>query len=118
MFPWFSWNWAAEVLVVALVYPLIVALGAGTVAKGWWSKCCVFLGRLSYPLYMTHYAAIWMFGGYFTKYKPGGWHLFAIISIGTLILIAFSYLVMRFFDEPVRAYLNRKRVQAGNADKA
>ncbi len=109
VFPYFSWNWAAESAVVIFVFPLIVSLGAGATAEGKVRDCCIFLGRLSYPLYMSHIVAIWSFGNYYAKYKPGGWQLFAIVFIGTLILTTFGYLVMRYFDEPVRAYLNRKR---------
>jgi peptidoglycan/LPS O-acetylase OafA/YrhL len=72
LMPHVSWNWLAEALVVIGYFPLLVALGAGAsaslsarVAKG-----CAGLGNISYPLYMTHYAAIWLFGHYFTRYKP------------------------------------------------
>jgi peptidoglycan/LPS O-acetylase OafA/YrhL len=111
MFPYFTWNWAVESLLVMLVFPAIVALGAGATVNGWVKKCCVFFGRISYPLYMTHYAALWFFGNYYAKYQPAGGELFAIVSIGVIVLVAFGYLVMRYFDEPVRAYLNKKRIE-------
>jgi hypothetical protein len=33
-------------------------------------KRCLFSGQLSYPLYMTHYAVLWMFGNYYASHKP------------------------------------------------
>lgn len=109
VFPYFSWNWAAEYVTVLLIYPMIVALGAGATVQGRVRRFCIFTGRLSYPLYMTHIAAIWPFGNYYTKYHPTGWLLFGIVVIGTLVLLLFAWLVMRYFDEPVRAWLQQKK---------
>lgn len=107
-FPYFRFNWLAESLVVILVYPVIIMIGAGAIVRGRVRKICLFFGRLSYPLYMSHIVAIWCFGNYYAAYKPSGWLLFAIVSIGSLLLMGLGYLVMRFFDEPVRIWLKKK----------
>lgn len=109
--PWFSRNWLAELLVVLFYFPLMVSLGAGAVLKPGLKKLCVLSGKLSYPLYMTHYAAIWIFGNYFIKYKPAGMRLTAIIGTGTIALLGFAYLVMVLYDEPIRKYFTNKRKQ-------
>lgn len=106
-----SWNGVSESLVVLLYFPLLVALGAGAVLSEGSRKLCVFSGKLSYPLYMTHYWAIWIFGNYFLKHKPGGGQLAVIVVIGTLFLVGFATLVMVLYDIPVRRYLTRKREQ-------
>ncbi|MBF9255517.1 acyltransferase [Pontibacter sp. 172403-2] len=107
--PHFKWNWLAELLVVLFYFPLLVALGAGSGLSSGLKKICVFSGKISYPLYMTHYAAIWVFGNYYTSTKPGTSELFFIITIGTMLLVGFAYLVMVIYDIPVRRYLSRKR---------
>lgn len=109
--PFFKLNWMAETMVVLFYFPLLVALGAGATLAPGLKKLCVFSGNISYPLYMTHYAAIWIFGNYYTANNPEGMELFLIVVIGTLLLISFAYVAMVFYDIPVRRYLGRKRYQ-------
>jgi len=104
-----KWNWLSEPLVVILYFPLLVALGAGAALTPGLKKGCVLSGKLSYPLYMTHYAVMWMFGNYLASHKPGTGQLTLIIITGLIVLPAFAYLVMVLYDQPVRNYLNRKR---------
>jgi peptidoglycan/LPS O-acetylase OafA/YrhL len=66
---------------------------------------------ISYPLYMTHYAVIWIFGNYYTNEKPPAGELARIVGAGTVLLVVFAYLVLVFYDTPVRRYLARKREQ-------
>ncbi|MGV3503189.1 MAG: acyltransferase family protein [Adhaeribacter sp.] len=106
--PQFKWNWLAESLVVLIYFPLLVALGAGSSLSPGLKKLCVFSGNISYPLYMTHYAALWIFGNYFTSSKPAATELFLIVSIGTVLLLGFAWLVMVVYDVPVRKYLKSK----------
>lgn len=104
-----GWNWLTEPLIVLFYFPLLIALGAGATLTPRLKKICIFSGKISYPLYMTHYAVIWMFLNYYTNNKPGTTQLFFIITIGTIILVGVAYLVMRFYDLPVRRYLSAKR---------
>lgn len=106
-----GWNWATEAVVVLFYFPLLVALGAGSSLSPGVKKLCVFSGNISYPLYMTHYAVIWIFGNYFTSQKPGTTELFLIVTVGTLLLVGFAYVVMVVYDVPVRRYLSSKRHQ-------
>lgn len=107
--PHFKWNWVAEALVVLFYFPFLVALGAGSSLSPHLEKLCRFSGNISYPLYMTHYAALWMFGNYITGSKPGATGLFLIVSVGTVLLVGAAYLVMVVYEMPVRKYLNSKR---------
>lgn len=107
--PWFKWNWLAESIVVLFYFPLIVSLGAGAILSPELKRLCVFSGNISYPLYMTHYAAIWIFGGYYSSGKPGTTQLALIVIAGTIMLTGIAYLAMRFYDIPVRRYLTNKR---------
>lgn len=109
--PGSKWNWLTETLIVLLYFPLLVSLGAGSSPSPQWRNICRFSGNISYPLYMTHYAAIWVFGNYFTNKKPAASELPFIIIGSTILLVAFAYLVMGFYDIPVRRYLAKKRQQ-------
>ena len=105
--PGSKWNWLTEPLVVLFYFPLLVSLGAGAFLSSKWKKVCQFSGNISYPLYMTHYAFIWVFGNYFTNQKPSAGELAYIITAGIIFLLVIAYLVMVFYDIPVRRYLTK-----------
>jgi peptidoglycan/LPS O-acetylase OafA/YrhL len=107
--PYSEWNWVTELVVVMVYFPLLVSLGTGSSLSQGIKKLCVFSGKISYPLYMTHYAVIWMFLNYYTAYQPGTPQLTIIIISGTILLLLFAYLAMVIFDIPVRTYLTNKR---------
>lgn len=106
--PGTSFNWLTESLIVLFYFPLIVSLGAGSTLSPKMKNICMFSGNISYPLYMTHYAAIWIFGNYYTSSKPTIDQLPFIIVPGVILLVAFAWLVMKFYDIPVRKYLKKK----------
>ena len=110
--PFSDWNWLTEPLVVLFYFPLLIILGAGATLKQGFKKLCIFFGKISYPLYMTHYAVMFMFANYYTKYKPDTTQLFFIITLGTIMLLGFAYLTMTFYDIPVRKYLTERRKKA------
>jgi len=112
LMPFSKLNWLTEPLVVLFFYPVLVALGAGSQLTAGLKKLCNFSGNLSYPLYMTHYFALWMFGNYCSAHKPQGMQLTFIVIVSVLLLIGFAWLVMRFYDVPVRKYLNARRKQS------
>lgn len=111
LMPFTKWNWLTELGVVLFYFPFIIALGAGAMLSPGIKKICTFSGKISYPLYMTHYAAIWVFLNYYTKYKPDTLHLSFIIITGVFLLVGFAYLAMILYDIPVRRYLTNKRKQ-------
>jgi peptidoglycan/LPS O-acetylase OafA/YrhL len=102
-------NWISEPLVVLFYFPLLIALGAGAVLSPGLKKVCLFSGNISYPLYMTHYAVLWMYGNYSISHKPGSLQLAVIIITGLILLVGAAYLVMVLYDFPVRKYLSNKR---------
>lgn len=111
LMPGSKWNWLTEPLVVLFYFPLLVSLGAGSSLLPQWKKVCRFSGNISYPLYMTHYAVLWIFGNYYTKEKPPAGELPYIIIPSIIFLVVIAYLVMVCYDIPVRRYLDKKRQQ-------
>jgi peptidoglycan/LPS O-acetylase OafA/YrhL len=109
LMPWSEWNWLTELVVVMIYFPALISLGAGSSLSPRLQRLCRFSGNLSYPLYMTHYCAIWIFGNYLSTAKPPMEHINYIIAGGVIFLICFAYLTMRFFDIPVRRYLSQRR---------
>lgn len=109
LMPYFKYNWAVELGIVVLYFPLLVSLGAGATLSTGLKGICNFSGRISYPLYMTHYMVMWIFAGYYAKYKPGTGELALIICVSLPLLIGIAYLSLRYVDEPLRKYLTEKR---------
>jgi peptidoglycan/LPS O-acetylase OafA/YrhL len=108
VFPHHVNDWYVETFMVVFLFPLIIATGAGAQIGGWMRKFCLFIGRLSYPLYMTHITTVWIFGNYLTKYNPAGIKLYAITTGLILFNLVFGYLIMKYYDEPVRKWLTAK----------
>ncbi|QNA44158.1 acyltransferase family protein [Lacibacter sediminis] len=109
LMPFGRWNWLTESFAVIIYFPLIVSLGAGAMLSERVKSICTFSGAISYPLYMTHYAFIWIFGHYFLANKPGTTELTIVVICGTILSVTTGYLVMKFYDTPVRKYLHRRR---------
>jgi len=108
MFPHYTNDWITEMILVMFAFPLLLALGAGAQVHGWIRSFCVFTGKLSYPLYMTHIWAVWLFGNYLTAKKPGPTEMYlaaAAVFAGSVLL---GYIALRFYDEPVRDWLMRR----------
>jgi peptidoglycan/LPS O-acetylase OafA/YrhL len=104
-------NGIIEACIVTMYFPLLVSLGAGSTLHPKMIPACKLLGDISYPLYMSHYAFIWIFGNYFLQYKPTTVTLVWIIIGGSLLLIFFSWLIMKFYDMPVRKFFTRLRMK-------
>lgn len=98
-------------MVVLLYFPLLIALGAGATLSPALKKVSVFSGKISYPLYMTHNAVLWMFGNYYINHKPGTIQLVLIIITALILLVGVAYLVMVIYDLPARKYLSDKQIE-------
>lgn len=107
--PHFSFNGIFEACVVIFYFPLIVSLGAGSSLNQKTISLCKFSGDISYPLYMTHYSIIWIFSNYFIQYHPDTTILTTIVIGGTIAMVFFAWLVIKFFDTPVRKYFTSLR---------
>ena len=96
-----------QLVCILFVFPLILALGAGSSVKGKKSlRICKFLGDLSYPLYITHYPLIYLHTSWAIRYAdaPVGTHV--MVAISTLLIALFiAWAAFKLYDEPVREWL-------------
>ena len=102
-------NGLYESFVVIILFPLIIYLGAiGKVAGKFANTACVFMGNISYPLYITHFPLMCIFYAWVVNnnipLQTGVW---AIIGL-TLVSICLAYFWLKVYDEPVRKWLTRK----------
>lgn len=107
MMPFFKWNWLAEPLLVMAIWPLILSLGAGAQLSERMRKICTFSGRISYPLYMTHYMVMWSFAYFYSQHPVKGLSLVFMLTGMVAVLVAVAYLALRYYDEPVRSYFSK-----------
>jgi len=101
-------NGLYDAAVVIIAFPLIICAGAHAVPGKAWANLCTQLGRLSYPLYGTHYALIYVYADWIQATKPA---LPLIIGVGVatwLLAIAIAWLVVFVWDEPIRRWLSGK----------
>jgi peptidoglycan/LPS O-acetylase OafA/YrhL len=88
---------------VLVLLPFAVACGMSAGDRRF-SPLDDVLGRISYPLYAIHYPILMMGAGLEKKFGNGAGAPILSLAIFSFIIAA-SYLLMRFFDEPVRKYL-------------
>ena len=113
LMPYAKGGWGREAAVILIYFPLLVALGARARLTPRTERLCTFAGELSYPLYMTHYAVIWMWGSYYASRKPEGAQFAEIVTCGVCVMVGVAWVVMVGYDVPVRRWLTAKRrVQA------
>lgn len=105
-----SLNGIYEVVCVALVFPVVVYMGAcGKCDDNFTGRINKFLGDISYPLYIVHYPIMYIFYAWLIKkhlYTFGETWGVSLAVITASILLA--YAVLKLYDEPVRRLLARR----------
>ena len=95
-----------QAVAILVVFPLIVSAGAGSHVTGRSARLCIWLGRLSFPLYITHYPIV---------YAQRAWHCsHASLPVGVQVMFFLCCVVasvllaqacLKLYDEPVRRWL-------------
>ena len=73
-------------------------------------------GRLSYPLYIVHYPLIYIFAHWYWRAHPSTpqlWLVAASLYVGVILL---AWLLLKYYDEPLRAWLTRNVSATGLKD--
>jgi len=102
-------NGLYEAGCVIVLFPLIVAIGAGEKRiDGPSVRVARFFGDLSYPLYITHYPLMYIYTGWVIDRKIPPLQG-ALAGLGVFIVaVALAYASFKLFDEPVRRWLASK----------
>ena len=102
-------NGLYEAMCVIVLFPLIVAIGAGEKSvDGVSVRTARFFGDLSYPLYITHYPLIYIYTGWVVDKKvPAAQG--ALVGAGVFVgAVAIAYACLKLYDEPARRWLAGK----------
>ena len=71
-------------------------------------KVCVFLGDISYPVYIIHYPIAYTFYAWVVNNNIPIENGIVVGSVIMLLTILLSYAILKLCDEPVRKWLARK----------
>lgn len=112
--PVFKYNGLFEAASIIIVFPIIVAAGAGGAVEGRLAKVCAFSGAISYPLYIIHYPFIYTYTYWVYIDKPDRQTIFLVASGLFVFVTLLAYGILKLYDEPVRAWLKRKLLSPGS----
>lgn len=106
------WNGLYEAICIILFFPLIVHWGAGAnIQHKTIARAADFVGKLSYPLYITHFPFVYIYYAQVSNRQLSlaqAWPL----TLGFFVLVLMSaYGCLRFYDAPVRRWLQKKFMQ-------
>ena len=102
-------NGVYEAVCILVVFPVIVAMGAGDCVDGRFStKLCRVFGEISYPLYITHYPLIYVYTAWVTRDKVSAtrgavWGVMLLV-----VAVTVAYMCLKIYDEPLREWLGRR----------
>jgi peptidoglycan/LPS O-acetylase OafA/YrhL len=103
-----SLNGLYDAACVLFVFPLILLCGAHSEAGTGMIRLCKFSGRISYPLYITHIGFVYVLTNYSFVRHPSATVKLAWIFVLLPVVIFVAWFALKFYDEPVRAWLTRR----------
>jgi peptidoglycan/LPS O-acetylase OafA/YrhL len=104
----FSLNGLYDAACVLFLFPIIIICGAHSNAGAGMVRLCKFSGRLSYPLYITHIPFVYVIANFANTRHPATSVVLVCILLLLPTVIAVAWLALKYFDEPVRAWLTSR----------
>jgi peptidoglycan/LPS O-acetylase OafA/YrhL len=104
--PWINGLYDAFMLIVVL--PIFVLIAAGAEVRGAAIKACRFAGGMSYPIYLTHYPFMLIYTAWSSNTKPSVVVDVVVAAFVCVFCVGLGYVFLRWYDIPVRAWLQRK----------
>jgi len=100
-------NGLFEAAVAMLLFPAIILCGAHSDIGRIELALCKFAGRISYPIYILHYPFLLIYMNYALFRKPPASAIWLAGAGSFVLVLAVSWLALKLYDEPVRAWLKR-----------
>jgi peptidoglycan/LPS O-acetylase OafA/YrhL len=96
-------------VMVLFAFPAVLVLAVQGEPAGATRRLSLFVGDVSYPLYVTHFPIMQLFLYFVGPRKPVGAPLALLIAVELATIMAAAVLVLWLYDRPVRAWLRRSR---------
>lgn len=101
-----KWNGAYQAVCVLILFPLVLIAGRHSAGNATTLRLCKVAGRLSYPLYITHYPFVYIYMNWVAT-GPGSSGKTALVAVSVyLFTLIFAAGAWRFWDRPIRARLS------------
>jgi len=108
-------NGLYESICIIVLFPLIIAMGAGDGVNGKLStRLCKFCGDISYPLYITHYPLIYVYTAWVVRDKVPARQGAVMGALLLVTSVTIAYACLKLYDEPVRRWLQRRFLSQRN----
>lgn len=97
-----------DLFVSCVIFPAILVLSLHATAQPWLNRCCKLGGDLSYPVYIIHHPILMAAGAFLAGTSWGHMErrIFAVVVV--LGITGLGYVLLKFFDEPVRKALSAR----------
>ncbi|OYY69363.1 acyltransferase [Sphingomonas sp. 28-63-12] len=105
-----AWSIAYDPIIIIVLFPLLLLFAAGS--KPLVPSIATLSGTISYPLYLAHTSIIMGLNGAAHRFLKISGNPLAL-SIIVIITIILSYLIVIYYDKPVRKFL-RTHYGSGN----
>jgi peptidoglycan/LPS O-acetylase OafA/YrhL len=99
-----SFDAAFEFAMIVFGFPLLILMSARDSLSPAGAALMLRSGALSYPIYILHFPIAGALAGLIVLLMPERWAAAGVLMILSCVLAA-SWLALRYFDEPVRAWL-------------
>jgi len=100
-------NGLYEAACVVLLFPAIIIAGSHSEAGRGMARLCNASGRLSYPLYITHFPFLYVYMNIVLIQKAPTRVTIALAIALVPALLFVAWAAAKWWDEPIRARLRR-----------
>lgn len=105
-------NGIYDSLAIILMFPIIIYVGAsGRIENTAMQKVCRFLGDISYPIYITHYAWIYLYYAWIQNNNVATQDAWPVGILVFIVSIVAAYAALKLYDAPVRKWLTERLIK-------
>jgi peptidoglycan/LPS O-acetylase OafA/YrhL len=101
-----KWNGLYEAALIILLFPAVILAGAHSNAGKGMTALCKLSGRLSFPLYITHFPFMYVYMNWVTT-GPSLTATLAVATAALIFVLVFAWAAFKLWDEPIRAWLKQ-----------
>ena len=113
----FTYKEKIEALQVVFIFPLLVLAGVYAKVGQFAQRICLWLGAISYPLYLIHWPVVRIVRHALSPLKLSSFAMALVMAGVTCLLIIAAHFAFRYYDLPVRRTLTARFKVAPQSDR-